>query len=603
MDVESQLLYSQQQNLVSTVIKFKNNTAEEFHGYLSLVLPEGIKNISGDNIDVTIRPSDSIFVPVKLLVRNETHAGKSTIGFQLSDNTKRVAEYKESYINVPEKIHLNLIVDNNNIFVTNYHDSIQVSATVNNLGNKTQDVTVVFRIPDVLGDPIFVERKATVQPMRNASFVFKFLPTKQLLEKEQFVVNISAMKGRGKELFGSSIVTIKNVSSKRQFHETENSFNMNSYHQNNFITASYRSVGNVSDVYQVRGAGGVNLPAGFLELRGNVYTTNSNKEFIVTNTALSYKLHQNEFEFGNINESLEMIMYGRGAKISLADEDRNKNLQIGIIDAEYNLFSKVRLFSNIYSLYAVGRLGNVNKKRSLSATYIFRNDPLEGVKHNMLGGEMNWIPNGKWAFNLKVHGASSLYDLLNESKLSASSELQYYGRWDNYTLNGSYYFSTAYFPGNKRGTLSMQQSFGKMFRNNYQIRANLSYSDYSPKYYYYLSNYHNRNFRGDASLYFPRWKSLTTNVSYQNQYELSNAYAYYFPLLSSGIHMMSNRLVEQVGWSSSNLKHLLFVGIENGLVKYPTKDSYDFQFKTNVSYSYQWFNLISSYQYGSYYIS
>lgn len=601
LQVERTLKPSQQLNIISTIVKIKNTSDNDFLGNIHIKESQGMRSISGNMIPVNIPMADSLFIPVKLIIQSNIEAGTFPILFNLSDNNGEIIQSSESFFTIEEKTNLFLNTPQNNIFITNPNDSVRIKTTVINTGNNTQDITLVFSIPTLKEGINFIEQKTSIKPMQEHTFTFSIFPSSDLLEQQQFTINISAMNGKNKDLFGNSIITVQNVSANRRYSNPNITSDIFSSYQNNAIKVNYRR-SKASEVIQLSGSGSIDLTAGYIGLTGNIYQTSSDKSLVGTNTSLMYKLENNEIILGNVYELLEATLSGRGVKISLGNH-RDKTLQVGFIDRNYNLFSSTPFFENGYGMYAIGKISNSNKLKNISSSIIYQSDPIEQLKNTIVGGEANFSIKNYWNFNLKIHGAMSHIELTNKNKFSGSSELQYNLNQKGYEYSGAYYFSSNYFPGDRKGMFSLQQTLYKKFYKDYSFRTSVFYSDFAPRSYNFQMNSKSNSFNGDIELYIPKIKSVTTSISYQNQYESSNSF-----LTNSSssnnfqdTRMIANRLKETIRWSIPN--HSIFVSQENGFAKYPMTDKQNLQLKTNITYSHNWLNVMSSYQYGSYYLS
>lgn len=606
LDVQKKLEPASRQGVLSTIVKLRNTTDHHFSGILNWDVPNSLRAITEVSDSISLNPSDSLFLPVRFLVRNGVEAGSSSVNFRLKDNHNNILSEKSVSFVVEEKVQVNLVINSTNILVVDPNDSVRIKTIVGNRGNKTQNITVVFSIPDLTGQVNFVEQKATIAPMSQHEFIFSFLTSKKLLEKDRFVVNVVGMRGRDKEIFGNGSITIQNVLSNRKFNESSYDFGAFSLNQQNSITATYRRYGNSSDIFQLQGKADFNLPAGSMSVQGNMYSNLSqDHQVIATNTALTYRLDKNEFVVGNISESLDLSLFGRGAKMILSDEGQSKRLQVGVVDGMFNLFSSDALFKQVGSLYVIGQLGATNAKRQFYASYVYQDNSFDGAQYNVLAGEMRWNIRNAWYTRLKISGATSNYGKLDEYKTSGAVDFQYNGRAGDLELSGAYYYSSDYFPGTRRGVLSAQQSLIKGLGKGYSLRTNFLYSDFSPKYFYNTINSTYRNMNSEIEFRFPSFKSISASIAYQNQFERSNSYYLYFSAANPNIveHISANRLVERLTWLSSNMKHTLTSIFENGIVKYPEDDKSHFQMKTSAVYSYKWLSLTASYQRGSYFIS
>ena len=120
--------------------------------------------------------------------------------------------------------------------------------------------------------------------------------------------------------------------------------------------------------------------------------------------------------------------------------------------------------------------------RNASASYLYRYDPFEKAKHNILGTEVNYDFNPDWRLNAKVNGAMSIYEVQDFVKPSFAGETNYTGKIKNFNINGNYYFSSDYYPGNRRGSMQLQQNITTNIKNH-NLHANVIFSDFSPKFY------------------------------------------------------------------------------------------------------------------------
>ncbi len=546
MEIPKTLQSATRQGVFNAVVKLTNTSAQPFAGSIDLDVPPSLKAIAGNSQTIDINPSDSLFLPVRFLIQNVVEAGSSTIKFQLKDKNGTVLSEQTSSFIIVEKVQLNLVLTNTNILVVNPTDSVHVKAIVGNRGNKSQSVTLVFSIPDLTGQINFVEQKATIAPMEQHIFDFRFLSSKQLLEKERFVVNIVGMKGRDKEIFGNGSVTIQNVLSSRKFEDTSYDFGAFSSNQQNTITATYRKYGNSSDVFQLQGKTDLNLPAGSLSVQGNMYSNLSqNNQIIATNTALTYRLNRNELTVGNISESLDLSLFGRGAKMILSNEGQSKRLQVGVVDGSFNLVASDPLFKQVGSFFVTGQLGAANAKRQFYASYVYQDNSFDGAQYNIAATEMRWLIHNAWYTRIKISGATSNYGSLNEFRTSGAVDLQFSGHSNDLELSGAYYYSTKFFPGSRRGVISGQQSVIKKLGKGFSLRSNLMYSDYSPKYFLNTINSTYRNINGEIELRLPTYKALSASIAYQNQFERSNSYYLYFSPIDpkATVDMSANRLI------------------------------------------------------------
>lgn len=604
MSVEKDATYDQKK-IISSIVKLKNQTNANFSGFITLSLPQGLKAISSDTILAQVDKSDSTFIPIRLIETGSAPAGRTSITLKLLDQNKKLLRQQSNSIYIQDNNAMKLDIENQSVFVTNDRDSIRIKAVVTNLGNKNQYVTVVFGLLNDVGQRYFIEQKKMIPLKSEAVFNMSFLPSEYIFRQQNTNVSVTALRGTQKDLIDNSLVTIQTVNSTRSYRPPQD-LNYGLYYANNSITAMFRQIGDFANAFQLMGNGNINLPVGNIALRGNLYKSNTQDEIVATNTAISYQLNNHEFTIGNINEVLEYSLFGRGASITLGTKEMKQSLKVGFSDANFNLFSPRPFLENGYSVFGVGTLGNRNSGKVYKADFLYRDSPLENATHTMIGGESQMFINNDWNLRVQAHGAISNYSGENSTKPSFSTALQYSGRIKEYNLNGNYYFSTDYFPGNRRGNAQAHQMISRPLAKGAAIWANVFFMNLSPKYVQYTSSILTRNIISNIGYTFPKFKTMNLGLGYQNQAENSNAYNI---ILSENqpadiLNTQAHRGTLLLNWHSPNYKNLITIQTEAGAAKYSTENATSkTQLKVNTSYTYKWFNLNSTYQYGSFFLS
>lgn len=590
------------QNLIDLVVALDNIEEQLFDGYIKIKTPEGFRSISGEQIQVHLDAQSKTFVPIKILFQNIAQAGNSSVEVSLLDRDLKVLQTEYFTQKIEENNNLRLSTDYPMVFINNPNDSIAVQVTVGNFGNRKQDATVVFSIPGLVGEKNFFERKGVVAIQKDTTFVFKFLPSPRLLEQPQFTINVAGMRGVEKVMFGNLSIKVQNVSSTKHYQERNSSSHLQ-YHQKNSLTVSYRNIGDNNKVYQMTGSGDINLAAGYLSLSGNVYKANYTDELMVNNTYLSYHLDNHEIKIGNINQSLEMSLFGRGVEVGTTNASKSNKFQIGFIEQNYNLIEQHGFLKNGYGLYASGVLGESNATNQTSVSYVFKDDNLERVKHHLAGIDRVYVYNKDWRGSLKGHVAMSSYEATGINEPSFALETQYNGEVKEIKLLGNYFFSTGYFPGNRRGILQFQQNANKTISKNRVIYANVFGANFSPKSHSYGMNMSSANFRFDSGISFARVKNIALKLGYQYQTESSDTPVGITGTPAVSLGLKTHRLVESLNWMSKNNKHAISLTLEEGLTKLLNESEVKTQFRANTIYGFKRLRVNFMYQYGGFYLS
>lgn len=590
-------------NLIDVLIGVTNTTESTFQGFLRVNTPMGFRSISNELTAISLDPQETRYISTKLLRQQSAQVGDSTIEIDLLDANKNVLQTQQTIQTVEENNNLRLFTENPMVFMTNPNDSLAIKVTVTNLGNKTQDATVVFTIPGLMGEKNFFEKKGVININQDTDFTFRFLPSKALLDLPQFTIQVAAMRGSGKELFGNQSITVQNISSVKQHQDLQGSSHaFNS--QRNSLTTTYRKIGENTNVYQVIGSADMDLSAGYLAMNGNIYMTENADTPLITNTFLAYHLENSKLKVGNISQQLEMPLYGRGIQASTSNKTKSKSLELGFIDQNYNLLEKNAFLERGYGLYATSVFQDANSNNYTSGTYVFKEETTDNSRNHMVGIERTHAFNDLWRVNLIGHGALSDYDNIDQSQSSFAFETQYHGSIKKVRLFGNYFVSSAYFPGSRRGVIHLNQNASTTISKNRSLYSNISFSNYSPKSHTYKINMESSNLRFNMGINFPRKKLFGASLGFQHQTETSNNYSNPNGIMPSGpSEMMANRITNSINWSSINQKHSVLIGMEEGFVKYANNNTIKPQLKTNLTYRYSWINVNTAYQYGSFYLS
>lgn len=594
--------YNPESKILDLMFVLDNSGKENFKGKLKISTPEGFKSILGKEIIVDVQKNEKRFISIKFFVGNNTAAGDAKIILNLTNESEQNIYEKTVIHQIEEKSLLQMVAENSQIFRNNNIDSLKIRIKVSNKGNKDQKMTLVFKISDYNDSNQFIEKHGMLRPQQDSIFTFSFLPSKELSKQNNFSVNITGFKDQNKEIFGNTKVFIQSVSHTQRFqNEQQNNFANTT---KNSVTTSYRKVDKDLDVYQILGSGGFNVDSGYIFINGNIYMMNSQTDPIINNTYISYRREKSEFTVGNISKLLELSLFGRGIEYSFLNSAKDKKIEVGFIEQSFGLLDRNSFLKNGYGFYVKGILNPYNFSRNLSSIYIFKHDPYEKARHHLVGTELTHNFNNLWQTSSKLYGGMSFYDENNITKPSLAFDSQYSGIIKKLNLNGSLFYSSDYYPGNRRGNLQVQQNASFTVHKKHYAFFNVFYSNYSPKYYFYQTQLSSDNMKTEAGINFAKKGSFGHSFSFQHQSEKSNAYSTLLPQFQkSNLSIKANRIVESNNWTSNNTKHVVFVAFDFGLAQYPHEENHQLQGKMNINYNYKNINFASQYQIGSYYLS
>lgn len=587
--------------LINIVVALQNTESENFSGNLHLIIPSGYKAISGLQTPVNLQKSEKKYIPLRLIADNNAKAGSSEIKIQLLNLLGNV---------ISEQTTKNIIEVDNNLSMTSlsptiFRDSgdeaVSVKVRVRNTGNIAQNITLVCKFPDPDKGNLFLEQEALIDVKKDSVFTFTYHPPKSLSNISNYSINISGFRNPEKEIFNTASITVQNISSKQKFQEAQYGNSTDPFR--NEITTSYRRVGDNLNMYQLYGSGGFNLSSGYILMNGNASLFSNQQLPILTNTNISLHQGKNTYNAGSISKMFETTLSGRGAEYSYRFRN-DKSIEVGFVDQNFNLIEKNAFLKNGYGFFAKGNFNTNNDNKNISTSYVYRYDPFEKGKHHILGSEGNYALNEIWKFSGRINAGLSSYDARETLKPSFAVETNYKGSVKTFDINGNYFYSSDYFPGNRRGSTQIQQNISKTI-GNYNFFTNLTYSNFTPRFFSFNRNQISDNIRFEAGAKFPGFKNINLSLSYQYQSESSNSYNNFFGNWQSEEikHFSAHRLVESLTWSSQKTMQTALVSLENGISRYPLQNDPHLQFRFNANYSFRKLNFNAIYQKGSYYLS
>lgn len=588
-------------NLIDMVVTLRNTNNEAFSGHLKVNLPKGFRSISGNNIEVYLNPNETQYIPIKVLIQVAAQAGSSEIKIALENQDKKQIQEFILKQSIEENNTLRLYSKQPIAYIYNPNDSLELQVGVSNLGNRAQETSLVFSIPGMVGEKNFHEVNGQIRVGQDTIFRFKFLPPAALLERPQFNINVAGMRGKDKELFGSLNITVQNITSVKRYQDIELARQSSAFRQNS-ITASYRS-GNGNGMYQIRGAGNVNLPAGYLSFNGNLYQSIHDPNVVLSNTYLGYHFENYQLTIGNLNKSMEMALFGRGIQLSGQSKDESKSLEIGFIDQNFNLIEQNAFLDRGYAFYTSGTLGAKNETHRTSASYVFKKDVYEKANSHLLNLDKHFAWGRDWNGSVSLFGGLSTYEINDRTEPSFAVETQYNGDWNKTKINGNYFFSSGFFPGNRRGMLQVQQNAYRTINDNKMMYGSFFYSDFSPKSYTYLMNLDASNLRFETGMSFMQYKNFSFRLGVQYQAEQSINYGGSLMTESQNLNMKTYQMQQQMTWLSGNSKHSISASFDEGLSSVSLEKDMHLQFKLNTTYRFKSLAFNVTYQYGGFYLS
>lgn len=590
-------------DLVPRTIKIKNNTNTPFNGKLTLQNGKGVTLIGQAASAIELAANAQKFIPVRLQIGNSVPAGQSTLHFQLTDTAQVVKAEVKSTLTVQSKKHVQLSVPNPNQLMQNVGDSIQVAIMLANKGNSQETITLTAAFPDLRGGKKVEKRQVALGAFQDTIVSFNRIITRALLRLERYTVNVAALYANG-ELINNVLVNIQNVSGSRTYVDPSQRYIPSAY-STNFIELRGNNLFSQNESFQLDAQNEFEVMGGKLDVSLDAYQyTHGGSRPLISNTYIDYQKNGIGVTVGNISESLETFVNGRGVKAYLENEQSTQRVEVGWVDKTYNLLGNQYAAKNGYgyTTYAMTQLATKNEGE-YSANLIYDRDPLTNSENIIAMNDYSFLlkENIRLGFDLGG-GLTRLLrngeDATFEPSMAIGGNLS--GRWGNYSLMSHNFYSTGYYPGVRRGVLQLNQRVSRRIKQT-NLWLGFSMYQYNPKhleayYAYYSSN--NSSVRYEAGINFPIARFTSMSFSAKKHTDKGRIGFSASDVSQSKLHAF--RLAESINWRSSNSLHGINLSAENGFSEAPFTDKRKLQLRLNGSYNYRFIHISSYFQKGDF---
>ncbi|WP_316820451.1 hypothetical protein [Pedobacter gandavensis] len=589
------------QDLIDLTVKIQNKSKGVLNARMNVELDKQLELISKNNSDLNLNPGDSLFLSVKIFVTQQAESGRPyPIRLTLINLKNQVIaeDVAQLHLNIKKNVSLYALVSN--VLLEKATDSIRIPVRLSNLGNTSQEVTLICKYPYVVENGDYHATKQLLTPaLKDTVVYFNRRVTDRMFPSEGFDVNITGLYGNG-DPFGTAYVRIQNVRNSRQYRA--DSF-IDTYADNS-ISLSTQGLFSLNQAYLLLGRGTVELPKGKMDYSLDV-TTYKNREYsptIVRSTYLGYEVNNMGLRVGNIYKNLEVNLNGRGALFFLKDTVNHNQYEAGYINSNYNLLG------NIHNLYykpgtaSWASFGHNDKTWQLNSTALYEINPSLDARNLLLMNELRWSTAKQFRFLLNFNGGhSSEYTYSNSNKYSYAVGLTMSGTVKKLVVNSANYISSGYYPGLRRGALNFSEriTLGRASGNNW---LSVDYYRYRPK---YLSNAllfepDYSNFRAELGLTEKITKQLTLSIAPYFNLERSNSYQF-FGIGGSNSFLRSWNVLTTLNIPISSSQYLS-VNTEAGIFNSSFSLDAQFRLRSNFSYRFGIFNLSTYVQRGEFFI-
>lgn len=594
------LVNASNEELVDLTLKLVNKRSVPLLGIVSINPEKSINLISKNKTTVSIKPGDSLFIPVKVFVTKKTVSGqRHAIRFVLSDESNNLIMATETIVQVSVKRNVNMVSLVSSILIDASTDSIRIPVRISNPGNTVQWVTIINRFPSVFQNQAFHStQEFTIQPSSDTLLTISKPVTKKMFQSEGFDVTFTGLYSNG-DVFGMAYVRVQSGRSDRAYHDPtlSDSYNANS------LSLSSQGMFSSNESYLLNGQGNLELKSGNLGYSVD-YTQwkNSYSQSMMRNTWLSYETGNMGITAGNINKNMDINLSGRGANLFLNDTTNNDSYDIGFLNGNSNLIGNDSF--NFLPSGSAGWIGYTHRKEDaeFSTSMIYEVNPFQNSNSAIFGNSytLSKFKGLRIVASLSA-GHTQHRDSISLVKPSFASGLNISGTIKKIVINSSNYISSGYYPGMRRGAVSFNERITYM-RERSNIWAGFDYNFYAPKTFstftLFMPKY--STVRAEVGMSGTIFKKMIASVSPLYFQESNNAFQ--LPGSTKEIHTLNYwNINTSFNYPISNNQYLA-LNTEGGYFNTSFNEQLRFHFRSNLNYKRGIFNLSSTLQFGTFYI-
>nr|WP_314864885.1 carboxypeptidase-like regulatory domain-containing protein [uncultured Flavobacterium sp.] len=583
--------------IINATVELKNTTNTTIEGRLEILsTTESLYVLQNKSKAIILNPNESLFIAVKAMISTTAspeNLARLEAHFTFSNSKEKISSFLP--IVIKEMRLVKMIVQQVNLLYEQVGDSLRIPIRLLNDGNSTQTITILANYPEFVSKNRIENNTITIKAHTDSLLILKKEINREILKQEEFSIAIRSLYQNG-DIIGFANIRANPIKQSRRYKPEFVADYSNPFSPINQITTSQQTSNSHQNVMAFYGNAQAEIN------KGTVYTNldlnwweQSNQTFM-RNTWIGYKEKTFGLQVGNISKFNDLNLIGRGIE-TFFKTSTNKKIEAGFLEKSYSVID--------FSTPSTGQSAWVsftNKDgwdKGYKTAVLIDNDSNEAIQKALVTNQFSIIQ--KPNFSLQTGTAISTINSTENTnqKLGAAAEVNLHGKTTKLFYNSLNYFSSGYFAGIKSGAVNLNESI-HVNLEKYSFWLSANHFSFAPKTIkttaYFSSEFSNTQLSTGIS---KRLGTLFFSLSLTSISEIRKEPVLVSPLFQE-YKMNANRVT--IGGNYFKNNHSFNLSLEGGFFTTNLNPKQQLHFKTNLNYTWNFFNLTAYYQHNNFYL-
>jgi len=588
--------------LGSMVISIHNDSDSSFMGQINLVLPPGLELLGKPERAISLAKGKSWYTSIKVRATKLYVLNAKEMVFHLRDKQGKLLNTSRVQLIVP--VFQSIKLHNESVFqvLKNVGDSLYLKIRVSNSGSTNEQIKLLFSSPNRVGRSDFMEKSFFLKSSRDTVIFLSILQEKFMLARAQYAVIVSCLSEEN-DVFDQVTLNFSSLLSERDYRSLISSLERNLIYSPNYLEWQGNHMLSKRKTHFLRSEGKYTLGEGRISYAAVLTKLDGLTYPLLNNTFIDYEQRKLKITLGNFQEDLEQSLFGRGVRVQQIDTLKDFGFVIGLMERKSDLIAAYEQQYSGFSVFGKIQLGQFDPNRKYyEGQVIFDRNVLDSSSSLLWSNNFEIVPK-KYEAVLRINGflASGVQQYFGNNanyeqvKPSVALGVKMDSKWKKFLIQSENFYSSSYYPGNKRGSTHITQRIGKNWGRK-MAHVRYTYMNYTPAFFgvQYI-NFSNEISRLEGTIFLPmtNFSSIGITPSYNQDRSIITT--------KSGVQdfrSQSWRLQSIWNKRTANLKHHINLIIEGAYLTNLKKRQSQLAFRADLNYNFQNFGLNANYQKG-----